>query len=89
MKNVFVVSGSEDGNLGVFTNKKLTFERMMKYIGEGAKMNLYDCNHHCIGEVDATYRHFCTQSRLSGYITIHEPGHSVQATAESFTVNQH
>jgi len=31
-KKVFVVRGSEDGNLGVFSNKKLAFECAMHYM---------------------------------------------------------
>jgi len=35
-KKMYVVRGSEDGNLGVFSNKKLAFECAMNY------MNNYD-----------------------------------------------
>lgn len=31
MKRVFVVIGNHDGNLGVFTNVKLAYERAMEY----------------------------------------------------------
>ena len=32
MKNVFIVTGSEDGILGVFTNKKLAYEKAHDYV---------------------------------------------------------
>jgi hypothetical protein len=31
MKKVFIVIGSHDGNLGVFTNVKLAYERALEY----------------------------------------------------------
>jgi hypothetical protein len=33
-KRVYVLSGSEDGNLGVFSNKKAIWERALVYLGE-------------------------------------------------------
>lgn len=41
MKKVFIVIGNHDGNLGVFTNVKLAYERTLEYFdGSELKPNM-------------------------------------------------
>ena len=43
-KKVYIVQGNQDGNIGVYTNKKLAYECCVDYIknsGEGTKVYSY------------------------------------------------
>ena len=43
-KKVFVDLGSEDGNLGVYSNLKLTLENAIKYTGSDSFMEIFENN---------------------------------------------
>ena len=77
MKKLITVTGSEDGILGVFTNKKLAFECAKDY-AEGGMENTLD---------GMTYAKFCREMTKSWICQVGE-GYGV-AHCETFTQNQY
>jgi hypothetical protein len=75
MKKSIVVTGSQDGILGVFTNKKKAFERAAEYV-KGA----YET------ELNITYAQFCKQMNNAWTVEVGE-GYAV-ATCSTFVNNE-
>jgi len=72
-KRVFIVTGSEDGNLGVYTNKTLAYNRAIEYLNNG------DAGYPVMSEWDkdgklqvikATYQAICKSFKRTSTISI-------------------
>ena len=77
MKKLIIVTGSEDGILGVFTNKKLAFICAKDYAESGMENTLNGM----------TYAKFCKQMTKNWNCQVGE-GYGV-ALCETFTQNQY
>ena len=77
MKKLIVVKGSEDGILGVFTNKKLAFECAKNYAETGMQNTLEGM----------TYAKFCKEMTKNWYCQVGE-GYGV-AHCKTFTQNEY
>lgn len=61
MKKVIIVTGRQDGTLGIFTNKKLAFECASDYV-----------NGACDTELNMNYSKFCKQMNNSYFCEVGE-----------------
>lgn len=76
-RNVFVVRGSEDGNLGVFTNVKRAFARAKQYIEQ------------CGNPSTGSYAEACRElNRINHYAMQERDCRIVEVTIERFQLNQ-
>ena len=80
-KTVFVVSGSEDGLQGVYTNKKLAWESAMSYLNNPTDVEYYD-------EI-MTYSRLCKAHKELGWLghSLNAKGDDVTAEITTFTLN--
>lgn len=95
MKKVYTIHGSEEGLIGIYTNKKKAYENAMKYLYEceNPKIPFYE------GEIsvanrknlDATYSNLCKvmkgRYRASIETGIHGYGTSVEITERILNVD--
>jgi hypothetical protein len=77
MKKIFIVRGSEDGNLGVYSNVKLAYERSCDYLDQ------------CEEQPSLTYNQVCKEVKGWG-CTIYSKGRNyggVSVTIETHYLN--
>ena len=72
MKKVFIVSGNHDGNIGVFTNVKLAYERAKFY---------------CESNPDMSYAQTCKACKGWGCTMYSKDDDCVQATIQVMYLN--
>lgn len=81
-KKVYVVFGSEDGDLGVYTNMKLAYEASLNYLCQNGDI----CEDECYIEGKASYSKAC--ARLTKYRTVSIAAHDgVIAMITQFDLN--
>jgi hypothetical protein len=76
-KKVYIVWGNQDGNLGVFTNKKLAYEKCVEYMSYDKDTKLF------------TYSKFCKNLNRGYSSEIHNDNSNfVNASATMFWLNE-
>ena len=77
LKKVYIVWGNQDGNVGVFTNKKLAYEKCVEYMSYHPEVKLF------------SYSKFCKNINKSHYSFIHDDrGIETNAEAKTFYLNR-
>lgn len=91
-KKLFVVRGSEDGNLGVYSNVKRALDRAEEYLksSEGGMFINFPPKSHgefCVKR-EATYANVCIRLNSVDYVEIELNSSSTTCSIQKFFLNQ-
>ena len=92
MKKIYIVRGSEDGNIGAYSNIKRAFARAMDYMNQNGLvkttvMFMQDTNPPTGKEAPASYANVCKKLTDIGLVTI-ESNDRASVEIELFYLNQ-
>lgn len=87
MKRMFVVRGSEDGNLGIFSTPGRAFEKASKYLNQNGPVSMTFFKSESEPACAASRRAVVAKLNDNGYCQIEVPG-QVACDIEMFVLNQ-